>query len=206
MIEPAHKPEFVTSEIAKTDFSKLVDREFAAAKAKDPNTTYASVLASVAKAHPELYQQHTYKVGGNPHAPSSILASANTDTAFKRLANLHFSAVSRIDPHASYGDSVAECMDAYPNLYANHVSQRSGISIPQPSLRLSERSKDSNEAHKVGGLDRYAFAEVAFPKLVNEEWAEMKKENKDSRYEGALRVAGSRFAELYADYQTAVGR
>lgn len=202
-MENFRKPRFLEQDDApkKDSFERILDSELQSAKAQDPNVSFETVLAAVAKKHPEQYELHARKIGGDQYASIDTVENPY----FKKVSDLYFSELRKQYPNADYSDAVAECSGLYPKLYESHLAGRLGVSIPQSRVTLSERKNATAVTGKQPTLDRFRFAKRAFTALVQNHLDELKKANAAARYEQALSESAARFSELYCDYQIAVG-
>lgn len=196
MKQPSRKPIFQNPEPMTTDFSQLVDAEFQAAKARDPNIKYEKVLAKLAQERPDLYEAHAHKVGGDKYATLDGVESPY----FKKVSDLYFSELKKVDHDAQPAAAVAQCAALYPSLFEAHLAGKLGVFIPQTRVQLSDRKELPAKMGKGVTLDRLAFARRCFPRLVADRWAELKQDDRDAKYEAALRETASRFLEVHQDY------
>lgn len=187
------KPEFVPEQ---TNFQKLLDTELKAAKAQDPDVSFEAVLAATAKKHPELYELHNRRIGGDSYA----IIDTVENPYFKKVSDLLFNELKKVDRNAQYADAVAQCASFYPQLFESHLAEKIGVSLPQPKVQLSDRRKASATTGKGVSLDKFKFARRAFPQLVQEHLNEQKAEDKNARYEASLSEVSTRLPELYSDY------
>lgn len=201
----SRKPEFIESNPPQTEFSKLVSREYEAAKSQNPNAKYVDVVADVAKRRPSLYQQHQLKIGGNEFAQDSYVIPPDQDY-FRQVAKLVFSELRRANADTEYADAVSLTMDLYPRLHEKHIAERVGTSVCQTPICLSDRTEASKKPLSKGiKFDRFRFARKALPVLTRSHLTELKRDNKNATYETALRSTAEIFGELWLDYQLACG-
>lgn len=160
------KPQFIPPE--KDNFERILDAELAAAKLKNPTVKLEQVLQETARKFPQAYELHARRVDGDPYASSAI--ASDPSPYFKKVSDIYFSELRRVDPHAQYADAAAACADAYPQLYERHVAETTGLPVIQSRVTLSDRE---HLPAKIGNgiiLDRFSFADEHFRNWSIVDW------------------------------------
>lgn len=195
-MNPSRKPRFLEQDDSreKDNFELILDTELAAVRTEDPHVAFEKVLQQTAQKFPEQYELHNRRIGGDQYATIDTTESPY----FRKVADILFNELKKVDRGAQYSDAVAISAGFYPQLFEQHVSEKIGVSLPQRAVQLSDRRKvTTNPAVKI---DRFRFARKALPTLVQDHLDELRVKNPDAGYQQALSETASHFVELYQDY------